>query len=329
MKKVSVIIPAYNAGAYLNRALKSISSQTFSDWECILVNDGSCDQTRAIADEYASQDSRFVVIHQTNEGVSAARNRGLQEAKGKYVCFADADDELEADCLQLTYEAAETAEADITVYGFSYCYSNQAVKTWLPRQQNSMKAYCEDWIARYGINSPCNKLFVRDKIRVLFDVNHSMGEDLRFCCEYLKNVERVVVVEKPLYRYYCEAGNSLTKNMKSRMDAIIYDTESLKNLIEKFNFAHNVIGERSINQILGMLMDCRDTDSMMHLSNLLSHNEALLYYLWNCTIYSKKLRLIRYLLLRKHNRLLNFLIQAKKCCNVKGSNVHQLGCNLR
>ena len=93
--QISVIVPVYQAEAYIRRCLDSIVNQTFQDWECILVDDGSKDNSGAICDEYAVKDSRFRVIHQTNRGVSVARQVGLDASKGEYIAFADPDDWVE------------------------------------------------------------------------------------------------------------------------------------------------------------------------------------------------------------------------------------------
>ena len=92
MPKLSVIVPVYNVKKYLIECLNSILSQTFTDFELILVNDGSTDNCGEICDKYASQDSRVVVIHKENGGLSSARNAGLFVSKGKYVAFIDSDD---------------------------------------------------------------------------------------------------------------------------------------------------------------------------------------------------------------------------------------------
>lgn len=91
----SIIIPVYNVASYLRESLDSVSAQTFDDWEAICVDDGSTDDSGSILDEYALRDSRFRVIHQPNTGVSAARNRALDESKGRWICFLDGDDYLD------------------------------------------------------------------------------------------------------------------------------------------------------------------------------------------------------------------------------------------
>lgn len=115
MPLISVIIPVYKVEAYLPACIDSILSQTFSDFELILVDDGSPDACGAMCDGYAREDSRIRVIHQENGGLSAARNAGLDIAEGEYVTFVDSDDVIAPDCLQLFTEVAGETDADVVV----------------------------------------------------------------------------------------------------------------------------------------------------------------------------------------------------------------------
>ena len=96
MKKISVIMPVYNDKGFLRAMLQSLKKQTFQDFEVIIVNDGSTDGSEAIIDEFANEDSRFIKVNQKNQGVSAARNKALDMAKGEYLAFADADESSKA-----------------------------------------------------------------------------------------------------------------------------------------------------------------------------------------------------------------------------------------
>lgn len=103
MPKISIIVPVYKVEKYLHRCLDSIVAQTFTDWECILVDDGSPDGSGKICDEYAEKDGRFKVFHQENQGVSAARNKGLDNAKGEWIGFVDSDDWVSKEYFQIDY----------------------------------------------------------------------------------------------------------------------------------------------------------------------------------------------------------------------------------
>ena len=104
--KISVIIPVYNAESTLRRCVDSVLAQTFTDFECLLINDGSKDKSGEICDEYARKDSRVKVFHKENGGVSSARNVGLDNARGEWVSFVDSDDWVEGDILESMYKTA-------------------------------------------------------------------------------------------------------------------------------------------------------------------------------------------------------------------------------
>ena len=100
---ISVIVPVYNAEKYLHECIESILSQSFTDFELILVDDGSTDSSPSICDEYSSKDAWLSSVHDINKGVSAARERGFRESKGDYICFVDADDRISRDYLKMLY----------------------------------------------------------------------------------------------------------------------------------------------------------------------------------------------------------------------------------
>ena len=110
---ISVIVPVCNVEKYIRRCLDSIQSQTFTDWECICIDDGSPDNSGKICDEYAEKNTRFVVLHKENGGVSSARNAGLDVAKGEYVTFCDSDDYVESNWLFEQYKDITSGDFDV------------------------------------------------------------------------------------------------------------------------------------------------------------------------------------------------------------------------
>ncbi len=130
MPKISIIVPVYNAEEYLRKCLDSILSQTFSDWECILVDDGSKDKSGIICDEYAISDKRFKVIHKKNGGVSTARQVGTDSASGDFIIHVDSDDWIETDMLADMYEQTRDG-TDIVVSDF---YVERGDKLFCRRQ---------------------------------------------------------------------------------------------------------------------------------------------------------------------------------------------------
>lgn len=124
MCKVSIIIPVYNAETYLKKCVRSIMEQTLREFELLLIDDGSTDGSSALCDQYAQQDSRVVVIHQPNAGVSAARNQGIAYAKGDYIGFVDADDWIEPDMYARLLSQGEATGSDVVMCDATTVYDN-------------------------------------------------------------------------------------------------------------------------------------------------------------------------------------------------------------
>ena len=116
MSAISVIIPVYNVEKYLNACIESVLSQSFNDYEIILVDDGSTDNSGALCDEFAAKYDSISVIHQENKGLGGARNTGIDAAKGSYILFLDSDDTIDPDCLKICYEKAEKHNCDMVAF---------------------------------------------------------------------------------------------------------------------------------------------------------------------------------------------------------------------
>ena len=128
MPKVSVILPVYNVGPYLDEALNSLTSQTLKDIEIIAVNDGSTDNSEEIIEKYMANDPRIQYHYQKNQGLSGARNTGMKFCKGEYVFFMDSDDIIEPDTLETCYNTARTNNADVCIFDAESFYEEGANK---------------------------------------------------------------------------------------------------------------------------------------------------------------------------------------------------------
>lgn len=176
MVKYSVIVPVYKVEAVLPRCIESILNQTVSDFELILIDDGSPDQSGAICDEYAAKDVRIRVIHQKNAGVSAARNAGMRAAKGEFIVFADSDDFVDRDLLMHLSES----DADFVMVGFSD-YSDHQITKILLDNNDKWELQSEEGIQK-GL-SKCGSVFVWAKRyrKAIIDSNGlHFREDMRF-----------------------------------------------------------------------------------------------------------------------------------------------------
>lgn len=216
---ITVVVPVYNAEKYLKRCIDSIISQTYVNLDIILVNDGSTDRSGNICDEYAKTDLRIRVIHKKNEGVSVARNTGINLAKGKYLVFVDSDDYLEEKYCQLLYEVQQKYTEAFVICGFNTVSADKCVLDEYVYESGKLKSevFKEDiidLISKWLINMPWNKLYKTCELqeRKIFMIEElSLAEDLLFNFEYIDKVvsNQIVVVNKPLYKYVLQDSNSL------------------------------------------------------------------------------------------------------------------------
>ena len=213
LQKVSMIVPVYNGAKTLPRCLDSILGQTYENIEVLLINDGSTDDSEKICREFAEKDSRIHVISKENEGVSATRNRGIEEAAGTYIQFTDCDDYLAKDYIENMVNAMELHGADIVIAGYTrWKEDNGTVKqpeTIFYTDKTEFSGQFFHLYNRWFLNTPWNKLFRREKIHCGFPMDMSLGEDLLFNLAYLKECETIQVCSCAGYQYCMEDGNSL------------------------------------------------------------------------------------------------------------------------
>ncbi len=212
---ISIIIPVFNAEQCLRRCLDSVKAQTYKDFEAILVDDGSTDSSGLICEEYASLDNRFRVVHQPNQGVSAARNLGLDLAVGDYIYFADGDDELRPEALEHLYSAITQGKYDVSASGYTYVNNGKMedmsiVAGAAPKicSSDDVLDYC--FIKSYSVFSPCwNKLISRHLVSDLRFRNIKQ-EDILFCGQLYFKLQSLIYLNEPLYIYY-NHSSSLSK----------------------------------------------------------------------------------------------------------------------
>lgn len=215
---VSVILPVYNKIKYLPTTLPSLLSQTYRDFELIAVDDGSTDGSGDFLDRLAKTDSRVKVIHQPNAGVSAARNAALDRASGDYIVFADADDTVCPDWLEVLAKEAETSGADIVVSGFFSTDSNgKALDTVLPPEEGNItgKEFLGNFYAHqsnHGLPGFGHGKIVRrdliEKNNIRFTPGLKLAEDLDFFVRLYDKAETVRTVRYAGYNYLQGAENS-------------------------------------------------------------------------------------------------------------------------
>ena len=231
---ISIIVPVYNMELYLRESLDSIKTQTFTDWECILVDDGSTDSSPEICDEYAAADPRFIVIHKKNGGLSSARNAALKEAKGEYIGFVDADDWIEPEMYQQLYNLIIKNQADLSQIGYRTEYIGRHSIKHLTRTQkiiNGQEAMREIGLDRMP-NYVWNKLHKRSIITCDFPEGRNF-EDIYVYSKWLKNVTRMVLDPTVLYHYRMRKGSIIhTDPARNRFDYFLSCIDRLKMIEE-------------------------------------------------------------------------------------------------
>jgi len=228
---ISVIVPVYNVGKYLNRCIFSIVNQTYSDLEIILVDDGSFDDSAIICDEWKRKDNRIKVIHKKNGGLSDARNAGLEIFSGEYVSFVDGDDAIAADMYENMYNAIISYNADVATCGKIKIYPNKEKKTQdlrITKVFSSYDAISELFYGRYIDESFCDKLFSASLMKDFRFTTGEINEDLPLIPSVLNKCNSVVHVGKCLYFYYQNTGSITRSGYSHSMSIVIQHLKKIR-----------------------------------------------------------------------------------------------------
>ncbi|MCR8925004.1 glycosyltransferase [Priestia megaterium] len=333
MPLISVIVPIYNVEKYLQNCINSILEQTFKDFELILVNDGSPDQCGEICNYYAQKDKRIKVIHKINEGVSSARNTGINAASGEYLAFVDPDDTIEPQMYEVLLNSALTHGTDIVVCPIktinlisqdtyiSSVWREIGVKVEKEVIENKIipSIICEK---TYSLVSSVNKLYrkaIFDESGVRFDEQKHHSEDARLNFVLLTLVENIVFINQPLYNYYVRKRDSLTQVFRDNLYEYALDNKKFMiQLCKKYNLDKHIstIKNHYTTVTLGFMQDVVFADLLIHnkysiISNILNNDEFIEDILkYNGpTAYCK---FLKYVCFTKNEKLFFYLIRFKK-----------------
>lgn len=211
MPKVSIIVPVYKVEQYIRECLDSIKQQTFTDWECLLIDDGSPDNSGKICDEYAQADARFRVFHVANGGVSRARNIGLDNMIGEWVMFVDSDDAIAVNTLEECLNQAVKNKLDILQFSFARDKNDLGKSNGVQTEIMNLNEYilAQKFLVCAG-GSFMRATNIR-KNNILFDTNLKLAEDQLFMYNYMDQSSRFQRIEDQFY-YYRESPNSATSH---------------------------------------------------------------------------------------------------------------------
>ena len=247
---VSIIVPVYNGEAWIARCVQSVLTQEFTEYELILVDDGSKDASAAMLDAYAKEDARVRVIHKPNGGVSSARNAALDIAKGTYVQFMDADDWIPSDSTKLLYQSAVSHDADMVIADFWRVVGDRVSQKGDIEEEQEMDklayvGFMQQNPADFYYGALWNKLFRRSKIeayQLRMDESLSWCEAFVFNLEFILHVEKIFALRAPVYYYVKTSGSLVNTRLKfsrvlrMKLDMLEYYNEFYMQLYDEKSY---------------------------------------------------------------------------------------------
>lgn len=288
MPKISIIVPVYKVEKYIHKCVNSILVQTFTDFELILVDDGSPDNCGRICDEYASKDNRIKVIHKKNGGLSDSRNAGLNIASGEYVGFVDSDDYIENDMYQKLINVCNSNEVDISMCGRYDVSINNEIKSRFSFDGQKI------WSGKEAIgnlltwndidSSACDKLFKRDIFEELRFPVGKYNEDIYIMVNVLDKINKIVHIGESKYYYFHRPNSITTKDFSEKnMDMLEASDKVLKYVMKKYpdlKAKAESFYYKNIIYLLTLLLDASNKDdnlqSYKKLKKILNNNIILI-----------------------------------------------------
>ena len=285
---ISIIVPVYNTGKVLNKCLRSILQQTYTDWECIIVNDGSTDPvTMKVLQTWGGVNNKFLFIDKaTNEGVDAARFSALAIAKGDYITFVDSDDWLEPQALEVMMSKSHETDADVVVGRMRQVYlggllskSNNTTQEWMERVISHDELMEKYYISFFGVNIlPINIWAVLYK-RSLFDraeIKPSMlvfGEDLLVNMRLFPHIKTFYAIDKIIYNYRCGLPGISDKYLNSWLENARKVNDIKMKVLQETNYEegiyyHKIELVNTIKSYISMCLKCRREQRAKNIDDL-------------------------------------------------------------
>lgn len=221
---ISIIVPVYNVEKYIHKCIDSILSQSYTDFEVLLIDDGSTDSSGIICDEYARKDARIRVFHKENGGVSSARNIGILNAKGKYSIHVDADDWIEINMLQMMFSQIKKRNSDMLIV--DYFKNNNKKQNKIIQKPSSLNPYdciC-DILTGNLMGSTCNKLVKHElymKHNICFPTNINYCEDCMVVIQLLLQANKIDYLNEAFYHYNYNPSSITAKPVKTNLNGLI------------------------------------------------------------------------------------------------------------
>lgn len=275
--QISIIVPIYNVEQYLQSCLDSIIAQTYKDWELLLIDDGSLDKSGVICDEYAKKDVRIRVFHKENGGVSSARQKGQDEARGEYTIHVDPDDWIEPSMLEDLYVKAEKENAGLVICDY---FVNEGSQQYYIKQKPTKldnKVVLRELFQQLH-GSCCNKLVKRACYsgKVNFPKGINCCEDLIWCIQVLKCKPKISYINKAYYHYMITTTNSQSKSISANRS--LQDLKMLhvlESLLSSDKDVLRVMYKRTVPYVMKRAMKTNSFNSNYYVSNFKQYGKYL------------------------------------------------------
>lgn len=261
---ISAIVPVYNGEAYLEACIESIRNQTYPNLEIIIVNDGSTDGTAGICTKLQGMYENVHIITMRDEGVSAARNAGMEVAKGEFITFVDADDRLRSDMLRILYDCILTTECDVAgcqffVWKNEDDWENAVVKNMEQSVSASVQIYTPDTYIGEAVfqgNSRCwSKLYRRETLgKTRFRTGLSIGEDVLFLMDMLSYVRKIAEIPYQGYGYFQNPGGAIARGFTPEYIDQITCWELTRDIIAGRKMEHNLYEQATALLMVGIML---------------------------------------------------------------------------
>lgn len=268
---ISIIVPVYKVEKYLDNCVRSILTQTYSDFELILVDDGSPDNCPKICDDYATNDDRIVVLHKQNGGLSDARNAGLKIAKGSFVTFIDSDDYVANDYLETMMAMQQKYDVDIVVVGIETFLEGEN-----PRINNNNKEYVysgiealEKMLYQNNLDSSACAMLLPIEIAKKYPFPfRKYHEDEFTTYKYYVSVEKVAVTTKPLYYYLQRKGSIMHTFGQANIDELNAADNYVNFCKEQYPDLVSAAESKKFSDYCQVFLSNRNIDKINHLEYL-------------------------------------------------------------
>lgn len=294
MEKVSIIIPVYNTEKYIEKCLNSVINQNYSNIEILIIDDGSTDKSLQICNKFKEQDKRIEILQTNHQGVSNARNLGIEKSTGKFVIFIDSDDWIENNLIKDAIHIYNEYNVDIVFYDMKVLNNDKNGKKIYsrntPKGVFSLENIIDYLILSEKFNSPCNKMYKKELIKdIKFDNYITIGEDLLFNINYFKNVKKIYISDKKLYNYIIHKDSTTHTYKENKYNELIKVNNELKSWIINSNMKNkkinNIFNYVRLKNICSCLRDLKNenckyskNEKYEYIKNIKEENPKIFVY---------------------------------------------------